>query len=267
LQSEPQRAAQSEAQSAATPASPSVAQSEGNAPDFRDKVPAYPSAERKRLRERKAERLARVIARETIERAVERNLQRIPEPHPQADTIPLDNGRKVGAERRHDRAAVVTAVAAEMSSGRTLHEACTVLGLRPATVRRWAATDPEVDRALQSAKRLQADALADRAVRTADKALGFDAAGVAAQRLRVDTLKWYVGHLDPQRYGKPVAEGNNGPRVLRVVFEHAAPNQGSSPSIEGDLELPSMARVTPVAGHGGQFPSTTPAIAGQPEGL
>ena len=199
-------------------------------------TPAERNAQRRKIA---AHRLRRLIEQEAVRRAAEANAVEIASHMPvnHSPTPPLPKG---GRPRQHDRIAIFDSITAELAKGKTFDEACRYIGISPSTARNWAYSDPYCRAEYAKCKRLQADALADRAIREANRAVGKDAPGVAAQRLRVDTLRWYVSHLDPSRYGSRPDRDGGGERVVRIVFDDDEPlERAPAPSLpagEGAVE-------------------------------
>lgn len=68
-------------------------------------------------------------------------------------------------------------------------------------VYRWLNDSKEFRNNYARAREEQADYFADECVVISDEALGLDAAGVSAMKLRVDSRKWRAGTLKPKVYG------------------------------------------------------------------
>jgi hypothetical protein len=123
-----------------------------------------------------------------------------------------------------------------LSTGRSLRSWCARAG-RPsfASVLRWALADIDgFGAAYREARRLGCEALADDLRSEAYKAVGKDMAGVNAQRLIVDTIKWELSKRAPEQFGDAVQHSH----VLAGASIHVyLPQKGSNgPVIDGQSE-------------------------------
>jgi hypothetical protein len=90
--------------------------------------------------------------------------------------------------------------------------------------------------AYRQARRLGCEALADGLRAEAHKAVGKDMAGVTAQRLIVDTIKWELSKRAPEQFGEAVQHSH----VLAGASIHVyLPQKGgnNAPIIDGQSEL------------------------------
>lgn len=188
-----------------------------------ERVGATPEVHRTSIKRRNAaDRLRRAIERHAVQLAAKTNAERIVAQSP-PNPNPTPKPPKGGRPREHDRKAVFDSLLPFLANGLSLREASFKVGISQATVRKWIATDSYCRQQYDSIKTVQADAMADRALREANRAATIDTPhGVAAQRLRVDTLKWYAAVLQPKKYGlRP--DRDEGERVVRVIFEEDEP--------------------------------------------
>lgn len=133
--------------------------------------------------------------------------------------------KKKGRPRKYDREVVTRDVCGRISLGDSVKGACKAYGIRPDVLHDWLREDHALAVMYAQARENQAHALSERAIAISRKAYGRDTAGVAAARLEVDTLKWYVSKIAPRFYGDRVLVENEGEQVVRVVFETATPSR------------------------------------------
>src|SRR4051812_5457563 len=106
--------------------------------------------------------------------------------------------------------------------------ACEKLGIAYRTFRSWLARHPEFEKQYDRAMRLRCDAMAEEALEIGDSADGGNAAAVQKARLQVDTRRWLLSKLLPERFGDRVElSGPNGrdlmqpeaqvPRLMQVL--------------------------------------------------
>jgi hypothetical protein len=155
-----------------------------------------------------------------------------PKPRKSPAVISPDGGdiaKKVGRPRKYDRDAITRDVFGRISLGDSVKGACKAYGIRVDVLHDWVRDDDRLAVAYARAREMQAHALAERAIAISRKAYGRDTAGVAAARLEVDTLKWYVSKIAPRLYGERVMVEQEGDHVVRVVFEQPVPARVASP--------------------------------------
>lgn len=144
--------------------------------------------------------------------------------------IPPESGaiaKKRGRPRKYDRNAITGDVFRRISLGESVKEACKAYGVRVDVLHDWILADSDLATAYGRAREAQAHALAERAIAVSRSAYGRDTAGVAAARLEVDTLKWYVSKIAPRLYGERVMVEQEGDHLVRVVFEQPVPSRVS----------------------------------------
>lgn len=144
------------------------------------------------------------------------------------------NAKKVGRPRKYDREAIAGDICRRISLGDSVKGACKAYGVRADVLHDWLRDDDRLAVAFARARENQAHALAERAIAISRKAYGRDTAGVAAARLEVDTLKWYVSKIAPRLYGERVVVENEGDHLVRVVFEQPVPSRITSPVSEAE---------------------------------
>jgi len=101
--------------------------------------------------------------------------------------------------------ALATEILDQLAEGKTLRAICREPGMPSArTVRRWATDDINgfADR-YERARKLQADALFDEAIDISNEEF-IDNTEVQAARLKIDTRKWYIARVHPEKYGDRV---------------------------------------------------------------
>ena len=143
--------------------------------------------------------------------------------------------RKRGRPVKYD-AETAARICAEVAKGRTLRAVCRDEGMPPeSTVREWALDDREGFAARYArARDLMFEALADEIFDIADDGRNdwiereggavVNGEAINRSRLRVDTRKWVLSKLKPERYGDKVAVTGGGEgdapvqHALRVEF-------------------------------------------------
>lgn len=116
------------------------------------------------------------------------------------------------------------AICARLSSGDSIRTICKDEDMpSPATVYKWLAAEPAFAEQYARARETQADCLADEILAISDEStmkvsrlvdgvqqevdVPIDAVGVARNRLRADSRKWYAGKVAPKKYGDKLAIG------------------------------------------------------------
>lgn len=94
----------------------------------------------------------------------------------------------------------------------SLTKFCEGRGFLLTTVLKWLAADEERQRIYDLACRHRGQVMFDNILTVANEPVpssekGLDGAAVADKRLRVDTLKWAAGRMDPKRFGDKVQVG------------------------------------------------------------
>jgi len=109
-----------------------------------------------------------------------------------------------GADTSYNEA-VATEVLDRLADGQTMKAICREPGMPSArTVKRWAAEDVNgfADR-YDRARKLQADALFDESIDISNEEF-IDSVEVQAAKLKIDTRRWFIGKLYPEKYGEKV---------------------------------------------------------------
>lgn len=88
-----------------------------------------------------------------------------------------------------------------VAHGELVTDVCADLGVSRQMVWRKSEESGENADAYTRARVAQAHSLAEDTVITSRKALGLNSDGIAAKRLEVDTLKWFVTKIAPRLYG------------------------------------------------------------------
>jgi hypothetical protein len=97
---------------------------------------------------------------------------------------------------------VVALLLDQVATGAGLKAVCEKLPVDRRTVQHWAAEYPEFNRALQHARREGYEVWADEILSIGDEVEGCtDNATVQAARVRIDSRKWLLAKLNPERYG------------------------------------------------------------------
>lgn len=104
-----------------------------------------------------------------------------------------------------------------VAHGVLVRDAVKVHGINPATIWKWAAQDDALGKLYAHAKHQAADALAEEAIRIA---LETTNETYAADRLKVDTLKWAAAKRRPKEYGEKQSVETSGETTLNVVVRH-----------------------------------------------
>ena len=97
-----------------------------------------------------------------------------------------------------DKHAKMQAACDLIAIGKLVTEAAKTVGINPATLWKWASADPVLGKMYAHAKDAAADALADEALEIARTTTNET---YAADRLKVDTLKWAAAKRRPKEYG------------------------------------------------------------------
>lgn len=128
----------------------------------------------------------------------------------------MDNGHP-HAKRKRGRPSTYTRKVADQiiqrfEAGETLREICRSHGMPPApTVRHWVLDDVDgFAERYARARDLGIDAIVEDAIDRA-KASGRDNVQVQADRLYVDTIKWYACKMAPRRYSDRQTVEHTGP--------------------------------------------------------
>ena len=93
----------------------------------------------------------------------------------------------------------------QLAEGRTMRTICSGPGMPSArTINRWVSEDIQgfADR-YERARKLQADAIFDEALDISNEEF-IDNVEVQAARLKIDTRKWYIARVHPEKYGDRV---------------------------------------------------------------
>ena len=111
-----------------------------------------------------------------------------------------------------------------IADGESMREACRKLGFNRRTIIGWIDGDAAMQHRYARACEERAVCVAEDSMLEARAAAGMDAAGVAAQRLIVDTLKWHASKLAPKKYGDKientiVGDANN-PLTITTIERH-----------------------------------------------
>lgn len=113
---------------------------------------------------------------------------------------------------------------ARIAEGKTLTAVCGMRGMPSMTTAiRWLAdledkTKDELRVMYRHACEVRAQRMADGIQAEARKAIGKDAAGVAAQRLVVDADKWLLARLQPHKYGDHIEMTHAGEVGVRFII-------------------------------------------------
>lgn len=116
------------------------------------------------------------------------------------------------------------AICARLSAGDSIRTICKDEDMpTQSTVYKWLAAEPAFSEQYARARETQADCLADEILAISDettmkvitevdgkpveKEVPIDAVGVARNRLRADSRKWYAGKVAPKKYGDKLAIG------------------------------------------------------------
>jgi hypothetical protein len=113
-----------------------------------------------------------------------------------------------------------------VSNGCGLKSAAEKVGIPRRSARAWEASVPEFAAALGAARREYLEDLAEELVALADAVENCtDTARVQAQRLRIDTRRWVLRKLRPERYGDhlQLTGAGNDPLIPAVASEVPLP--------------------------------------------
>jgi hypothetical protein len=112
-----------------------------------------------------------------------------------------------------------------LAEGIGLSTVCKQLRVDRSMVRDWAAKNPDFSRAVQFARREGYEVWADEILDIGDVVRGTDNnAAVQAARLAVDSRKWLLAKLHPERYGDKVElTGKDGRDLLPASSEASIP--------------------------------------------
>lgn len=100
----------------------------------------------------------------------------------------------------------IEAICEKIIDGKTTRQIASEAGVGIGTLFSWLEPKAHPERAERYARALAArgENMAERVMQEAEAAVGKDAAGVQAQRLIVDSLKWSAAHLAPKRWGEKI---------------------------------------------------------------
>jgi hypothetical protein len=101
--------------------------------------------------------------------------------------------------------ALATEILDQLAEGKTMRAICREPRMPAAsTVGRWVTEDVNgfADR-YERARKLQADSLFDEAIDISNEQF-IDNTEVQAARLKIDTRKWYIARVNPERYGDKI---------------------------------------------------------------
>ena len=116
------------------------------------------------------------------------------------------------------------AICARLSAGDSIRTICKDEDMpTQSTVYKWLAAEPGFSEQYARARETQADCIADEILAISDEStmkatrlvdgkpeeydVPIDAVGVARNRLRADSRKWYAGKVAPKKYGDKIAIG------------------------------------------------------------
>ena len=101
--------------------------------------------------------------------------------------------------------AIATEILDQLAEGKTMRAICRESGMPSArTVSRWATDDIHGFTArYERARRLQADAIFDETLDISNQEF-IDNTEVQAARLKIDTRRWYIARVHPEKYGDKV---------------------------------------------------------------
>ncbi len=140
--------------------------------------------------------------------------------------------RKPGRPPAKPDAKKASAALELIAAGKTIRQAAEAVGVSRSMLARWLVHDDELSGRYARARDAQIDAWADEVLEVADDS-GFDAQIVdgkavvdseAIQRakLRVDSRKWMLSKLKPERYGDKVTVDNQHSGTVAVEHRPAA---------------------------------------------
>lgn len=114
----------------------------------------------------------------------------------------------------------------QVASGRTLRQIASEFGVTSATVLRWVTVDDDSTKQYARARELAAD-LFENEIYDAAMSVGPETA--AADRVKIDALKWIAARRAPKRYGDRVdhtsSDGSMSPKPTTI--ELTGPNDES----------------------------------------
>lgn len=99
-------------------------------------------------------------------------------------------------------------IIANMQSGMPMRKACQDVGLAPSSFIEWCDADPLLAERYARARERLLDMMAEEILEISDEAVpstaqgSLDSAAVQQQRMRIDTRKWLMSKLAPQKYGE-----------------------------------------------------------------
>lgn len=138
------------------------------------------------------------------------------------------------ASRKYDRATLVPAICARLSTGEPLTVICRDMGLSRITVNGWRAEDPEIAAQFDAARDLGYDAIAADCLSIADDGRRDyvttedgrevpDHDHISRSKLRIDTRLKLLAKWDPRRYGERhiVAGDKDNPLVIAAELTEA----------------------------------------------
>lgn len=106
-----------------------------------------------------------------------------------------------------NKSELVEVICASMAQGRSLRQSCKQANLGISTFLLWTSSDPALDEQYTRAREAMLDAILDETLALCDAPIPCDDHGktdvglVNQRRLQVDTRKWLLSKLAPQRYG------------------------------------------------------------------
>lgn len=133
--------------------------------------------------------------------------------------------------------------------GKTFAEIGKIPGMPPASaLYRWMQRHPGFREQIKAAKEIRAVYCAEKAIEHAEEAKEFD---VQSRRLKVDTMKWAAGVLDPESYGtrtKVVGDKNAPVAFIIDTGIQRDPAPTDVPPTSAALPAPEQSTTTPTTG-------------------
>lgn len=127
-----------------------------------------------------------------------------------------------------------------IASGETISSIARELGVPRVRLSKYLHSDPEISRRVSEAHRQAAEALVEQSLELADQATPED---YRVRQLQIDTRRWVVQQLDPERFGpRPAAQLQIHAGALHVAVLQALEGRGPAlvspalPSAEGREE-------------------------------
>jgi hypothetical protein len=114
-------------------------------------------------------------------------------------------------------------VLVSMHDGISLRQSCVAAGTNAQTFLRWVSEDTDLAERYTHAREALIDKVADDTLLIADEPVGSldngatDSGAVAKQRLQVDTRKWLLSKLAPQKYGDKLDLGVTGDMSVTIL--------------------------------------------------